>query len=54
MQHAVLCTRCTHVQHRPDVNAVVHTHTPAIVAVACLKDGLKCYDQAVRTGCLSV
>lgn len=25
---------------RPDVNAIVHTHTPAIMAVAALQDGL--------------
>eukprot|EP00729_Bicosta_minor_P016430 gene16430-9967_t len=31
---------------RNDVGAVVHTHTPHIAAVACLKEGLKCYDQS--------
>ena len=31
---------------RPDVCAIVHTHIPAVVAVACLSEGLMCVDQA--------
>eukprot|EP00040_Diaphanoeca_grandis_P034968 m.218615 g.218615 ORF g.218615 m.218615 type:complete len:255 (+) comp33272_c1_seq2:70-834(+) len=31
---------------RPDVGAIVHTHSPAVLAVSCLKQGLQCYDQS--------
>jgi len=31
---------------RKDVCAIVHTHIPAVVAVACLKEGLMCVDQS--------
>ena len=30
---------------RPDVGAIIHCHSPAVVAVACLAAGLQCYDQ---------
>jgi len=30
---------------RPDVNAIVHLHTPAAVAVSCLEDGFMCLAQ---------
>ena len=30
---------------RPDVMAIVHTHTPAIMAVSCLEGGLQCITQ---------
>ena len=30
---------------RPDVKAVVHLHTPATVAVSCLKHGFQCIAQ---------
>jgi len=31
---------------RPDVRAIVHTHSPAVTAIACLKNGIQCYDQS--------
>mmetsp|Transcript_1233 Transcript_1233/g.3430 ORF Transcript_1233/g.3430 Transcript_1233/m.3430 type:complete len:214 (-) Transcript_1233:2174-2815(-) len=31
---------------RADVGAIVHTHIPEIVAVACLKEGLSIFDQS--------
>lgn len=30
---------------RPDVNAIVHLHTPHVVAVGCLEEGLTCLSQ---------
>ncbi|CAD7948122.1 unnamed protein product [Amoebophrya sp. A120] len=30
---------------RPDVNAIVHAHSPAVVACCCLKNGLEILDQ---------
>ena len=30
---------------RPDIGAVIHTHTPAITAVACLEEGLRIVTQ---------
>eukprot|EP00035_Acanthoeca_spectabilis_P007282 m.134628 g.134628 ORF g.134628 m.134628 type:complete len:252 (-) comp13878_c0_seq1:1579-2334(-) len=33
-------------QSREDVGAIVHTHIPEIVAVACLEKGLQIYDQS--------
>lgn len=30
---------------RPDVNAICHSHAPAIVAVCCLEGGLQIFDQ---------
>jgi ribulose-5-phosphate 4-epimerase/fuculose-1-phosphate aldolase len=32
-------------ESRPDIGAIMHTHTDAIVAVSCLPGGLKCYAQ---------
>ena len=32
-------------QLRPEIRAIVHSHSPAIIAVSCLEGGLKIYDQ---------
>ena len=30
---------------RPDVHAIVHVHSPGVLAVSCLEDGLMLLDQ---------